>query len=672
MDGPIKVDADKIEAGEKRGEGQDQNGLSGVLIGNYRVAAKIGEGGMGAVYEAVHCVTRKCIAVKFLRRDAASDLESEVTRRRRFHDEARALGEVRHPNLVEYFDSGDLPDGQVYIMMERVEGTTLREFVISQGGKLAPDLAQDFVRQIASALTSIHRQQIVHRDLNPRNLMVFRDPTTRLGWRIKILDLGIAKFLNQSETRTKTSYQLGTLRYMSPEQCEAAKSVDESTDVYSLGLIFFEILTGESPYQVADGSVAKWLEAHILCAPRPLRSLWPEAPTWLGRLIGDMLDKHPEYRPRAAEIVEYFERGKRIPVRRSLLQSSHVLGFLMTSAMVPSLPSVSFVLFHKPAPPSHVLTQPDLASIAASAPDGMALIPPLNLFMGASSDEIKRAHAECIKRNGLSDCDLQLFERERTRQLVTIRPFYLDVMEVTNADFVRTVNSMKQNLDLSPVDGHLPRQISIIDSDGRRRLMFDRWHDGGRGSGLEIRNGVLAVRPGFENFPVVQVTYEAARRVCQKRGGDLPTEIQWEAAARGIDGRRYPWGNDLPRCDNVIFDRVHGGLCERGVPMQPVPVGTADQDVSPFGIHDLSGNVMEWVRDPFLSPYPRCIHCKDASFPNSRAGRSEDSAYSVRGGSYFHSAEVGRVTSRSMAMGNEMSQNLGFRCAMPALLPAED
>ena len=672
MDGPSKIEADRIEADNRGWFREERASLSGLGIGNYRVEAKIGEGGMGAVHVAVHRVTQRRIAVKFLRPESASDGESAATRTRRFHDEARALAEVRHPNLVEYLDSGDLPDGQVYIMMELLDGSTLREFIVSQGGKLAPDLAKDFIHQIASALAKIHEREIVHRDLNPRNLMVLSDPSTRLGWRIKILDFGLAKFLNQNESLTRTHSQMGTLRYMSPEQCESAKSVDESTDLYSLGLIFFEMLTGESPYPVVDGSTTKWLDAHIRCSPRSLRSLWPEAPAILVRLVDEMMDKHPEYRPRAQEIVAYFETGVRIPERRSLLHSNHVLGFLFTSAMVPSLPSISFTLLHKPPPRSATLTQPEIADGAANAPDGMALIPPLRLFMGASSDEMRRAQQECSSRNGPWNCDWELIVRERTRQLVSVRPFYIDRTEVTNAQFVRVINSMKQELDLKLVDGYLPRQISIVDSDGQRHVMFDRWYQGGRGSGLEVRRGVLSVRPGFENSPVVQVTYEAARRVCQKRGGDLPTEVQWEAAARGTDGRRYPWGDFNPQCDGVIFDRVPGGRCERGGPMQPVPVGTAEQDVSPYGIHDMAGNVMEWVRDPFVSLYPRCISCIDPTYPSNGKERAEHSAFSIRGGSYFHSSEVGRVTSRSMAIGNEMSQNLGFRCAIPATLVAEE
>ena len=147
----------------------------------------------------VHHENENRIAVKFLRPDADVDADSEAIRRKRFHDEASALAEARHPNLVTFFDAGELPDGQLYMMMELVDGTTLREFVAQQGGRLSVPLASGLIRQTASALAYIHSRGIVHRDLNLRNLMVVKDEAVREGWRIKILDFGIAKFLNHQE-----------------------------------------------------------------------------------------------------------------------------------------------------------------------------------------------------------------------------------------------------------------------------------------------------------------------------------------------------------------------------------------------------------------------------------------------------------------------------------------
>jgi len=654
-------DSESVETRERK------DGLLGIQIGNYRISRMLGEGGMGAVYEAAHIRTSHRIAVKFLRQSALGDSEPEAVRLKRFLDEARALGAGTHPNLVEFIDSGELPSGELYIMMELVPGTTLRDFVVSQEGKLSAPLALELTRQTAAALAFIHGLGIAHRDLNPRNLMVLQDSTARNGWRIKLLDFGIAKFTDRREYRTRTQSQLGTIRYMSPEQCEAAKSVDESTDIYSLGLMLFELLTGESPYLMADGQETKWIDAHVNRAPRSLRTLWPEAPAPLTKLVAEMLDKHPDYRPRAKEIAAHLDSGERIPERRGPISANLSLGFLLSTALIPGVGSVSLGLLSPPKSPAaaEALTSPELAYVSQHAPVGTVLVDPVQLFMGSTPEEIAGALAECRQRNGEAACSPETFQREGPVQLVSVSAFYLDETEMTNAHVVKVIHRFHEEFDLNAVKGKPPRLIFLRESTGKRTLFFDLWNSGVRGSGLQIEQGQLVVRSGMENFPAVQLTHEAARRICQKRGGDLPSEAQWEAAARGNERRRFPWGNLRPTCDGVIVDRVDGGLC-KGFPInQPDRVGTASLDITPRGVRDLGGNVLEWVLDPFVSPYPRCGTCKDPVARVAAETMSETTAYSVRGGSYFLSQEVARASSRSMAVAQAMTPNLGFRCAIP-------
>lgn len=637
----------------------------GLLVGNYRVVRLIGQGGMGAVYEAVHLETKNRIAVKFLQTPADGSPEAESTSRQRFHNEANLLATARHPGLVTLFDSGDLADGQLYIAMELLPGETLRDFVQSKGGKLDAALATEIIRQTASTLAYVHQLGIVHRDLNPRNLMVIPDASVALGVRVKIVDFGIAKLLHQSGAQwTQTQATLGTLRYMSPEQCEAAKSVDASTDIYSLGLILFELLTGQSPYQVSDHTASKWLDAHISRPPLTLRSLWPDAPAQLGKLITEMLDKFPDYRPTAEEIVAHLETGHKIPERRGILSSDQTLAFLLACVLIPSLGSVSYELLRKQtSSSSNRFSQPQLAAMASLAPKGTVLIPPMSLMMGSYPQEIEAAQKDCVHRNGIERCNEDRFLRESPTQLVSVSPFYLDQTEVTNARFLQVLDSMQQRVEYVSAQGEPPRKGFLVETDDARTLLFDLWHENGKGSGLELANGKLRVRPGFENHPMTQVTHEAARRICQKRGGDLPTEAQWEAAARGAERRLYPWGSEPPTCTGVTFARSENGECKQYREARPVPVATSPQDVTPNGVYDMGGNVYEWVQDPFLSPYPRCSPCVDPLATIAKAKITQTTSYSARGGSYQMTREVLRGASRSMAVAQQVARNLGFRCA---------
>jgi hypothetical protein len=223
--------------------------LIGKTIGNYVVRRPLGHGGMGSVYLAEHPAIGKLIALKVLNPELA--VQPEIVTR--FFNEAKAVNEIRHPNIVDIIDFGLLPAGGpaeapiVYFLMEYIDGTSLTE-LLRREAPLPWARASSIALQIADALAASHRKGIIHRDLKSDNVMLVsrgRDQDF-----IKLLDFGIAKLVGSpaSTHRTRTGMLMGTPQYMSPEQCEGRSSIDHRTDVYSLGILLYQMLTGSVPF----------------------------------------------------------------------------------------------------------------------------------------------------------------------------------------------------------------------------------------------------------------------------------------------------------------------------------------------------------------------------------------------------------------------------------------
>jgi serine/threonine-protein kinase len=241
------------------------------------------------VYAAVHPGIGRKVAVKILRADLASNAEALS----RFFNEARAANQIDNPHIVEILDFGQLHTGQPYIIMEWLEGETLGQRVEAQG---PPPLARllHLTRQVARAIVAAHQHGVVHRDLKPDNIYLVQrgtDPDF-----VKLVDFGIAKLAlpGPSSHRTGTGVPVGTPAYMSPEQCAGDRTVDHRTDVYSLGVILYELVTGRRPFQ-ADGLGALLLK-QMTERPVPPGDLNPEIPVALERSILRMLEKEPAQR----------------------------------------------------------------------------------------------------------------------------------------------------------------------------------------------------------------------------------------------------------------------------------------------------------------------------------------------------------------------------------------
>ena len=276
----------------------------GQTVGNYRIVRKIDEGGMGAVYEGVHDQIDRHVAIKVLHADLLQDSQFV----RRLANEARAVNIIKHPGIVEISDFGQIPGGSPYIVMEFLDGESL-ERRLRRRGKLTSEETALIGYQVASALTAAHAKGIIHRDMKPDNVMLV-SLSDGEGERVKILDFGIAKLREEHEQAeqqkagklTQTGTVMGTPHYISPEQCQEARLVDDRADVYSLGAMLFHMLAGEPPF---DGNTAPLIMLkHLNNQPPELAKLNPKVPPALCELIARTLRKAPKERPAMSEVAE--------------------------------------------------------------------------------------------------------------------------------------------------------------------------------------------------------------------------------------------------------------------------------------------------------------------------------------------------------------------------------
>ncbi len=268
-------------------------------IGNYKIVRVLGEGGMGTVYLAEHPMIGKRVAVKMLRPDLGTD-PGLVSR---FFQEAKAVNEIRHPNIVDISDFGHTSDGIVYFVMELLEGKSLRDR-LSEYGPMPIEQAVTTARQVIDALAAAHRVGIIHRDLKPDNVFLVADSQVPGGFRSKLFDFGVAKLLGDKQKqvghKTIDGAVVGTPFYMSPEQA-LCHDVSAAADIYAMGVVLFEMLTGQVPFR--SEQLVLLLNA-ILKQPAPPPSrLRAEIPPWLDRLVLRCLEKDPEARPRSMEEV---------------------------------------------------------------------------------------------------------------------------------------------------------------------------------------------------------------------------------------------------------------------------------------------------------------------------------------------------------------------------------
>ncbi len=379
--------------------------LIGQTIGNYLVTQKLGEGGMGAVYLAEHPTIGKKVALKVLHSEFSGNAEVAE----RFFHEAKAVNDIGHPNIVDIHDYGVLQAGAgreqlVYFIMEYLAGLTLSDLIRAEA-PLPPERAFPIALQVADALSASHKCGIVHRDLKPDNIILLQRGRDRDF--VKLLDFGIAKLTGDAagSSRTRTGIVMGTPAYMSPEQCEGRGSVDLRTDVYALGIVVYEMLTGRVPF-IGEG-YGEILVQHLTQPPVP-PSQYRMLPPHVEAVVLKALEKRAELRyPTMEEMmraladpVGYIEAHGGIAqfMQRQLMPSSAPLPSvrLTPSAYTPlpgTIPSMhGAAAYLTPAP-----TTPGAAAYPTPAPitPGTATYPtPSPTTLSAAAGQVSPARSK--------------------------------------------------------------------------------------------------------------------------------------------------------------------------------------------------------------------------------------------------------------------------------------
>jgi len=360
------------------GEGEDH--LVGQLLAErYRVEKKLGEGGMGRVYLAVHEGIGKRVAIKCLN----ADLATHGTVVERFKREARAATSIGHEHIIDVTDMGTLEDGAPFLVMELLDGKELGD-VLDEEGPLPIGRAVRILTQACAALDAAHEKGIVHRDLKPENIFLVK--RTRTADFVKVLDFGISKFTERAigapAALTATGMTMGTPLYMSPEQAQGLKSMDHRTDVYALGVILFQLLTGNAPY---EAETFPMLVVQIVAGDVPsTRVRRPDVPEALDAAVMRCLAKDPDDRfASCAELAEALHPFAAMDAAPEVVEPA------ATMAARPAVKTPSPTAVTAAATPSGVVASE--AGSVAGAPAGASTSPATEVPKQAPGEEARRA-----------------------------------------------------------------------------------------------------------------------------------------------------------------------------------------------------------------------------------------------------------------------------------------
>ena len=666
------------------------------LGGRYNIEALLGQGGMSAVYRAYDPNLRRPVAIKLIHSHLSADPEFIG----RFEEEAAAVAQLRHPNIVQVFDFNH--DGDTYYMvMEYLPGESLQDRLkaLSATQQRFPlTTTASIIGTVADAVAYAHERGTIHRDLKPANVMLMPQGQPVLT------DFGVAKIIG-GQRHTATGAVIGTPAYMSPEQVKG-EHLDGRADIYSLGVMLYEMAAGRPPFE-GDSAMTVMLK-HINEPVPDIRKAVADMPDGLVAIIEKALAKQPEQRFQSAAQLAVALRllaqnpNQRVDVSGAepkatmmatgSMASATPATLLQTSAVPPrqapppiGSPLVSPAAARK-SPPWGLLVGAGLVLIlclavggAAALVGGKLLFPAATATLVASSTPARAATekgqptqpatlpvetavvASTAGATVTVEPKVTALTAEAGTAAPTQPPAPTDTPQPTAPPLpvgmvlapAGTFNMGSTAFgDTAPVHA-VTLAAFYIDQFEVANALYAQCVAAGACTDPARRNSDTRSRyyddPAFGAYPVNNVNWQQAQAFCQWQSKRLPTEAEWEYAAVGTDGRAYPWGNSF---DTSLVPANADDTQQ---------VGSFPGNASPFGAEDLAGNVLEWTADWYAADFYASSPADNPTGPDSGSKKV------LRGGAFGNPDPTIYLSARRFSRApNSGDVDIGFRCVMPA------